>query len=190
MLRGIGFGRFHLPPDGNALWLEGEDALYEIAPRGGWGSRPDSQEGVTIEDIRLEQQGAARLDPSLALQQTYASDADLFRVRPVQKGKRQVLEFTAEKIPFECRVSLQFDPELTAGKSLRLIFKPEKIMRQLPALRIGEGTNSGSAPPAADGTVTLRSGSGLVELILEKSDQPVTFTIDTVLISKGKEFLR
>lgn len=190
MLREISFLRFHLSPDGNTLWLEGEDALYEIAPRGGWGSRPDSQAGIPLEDIRFEQMGAARLDLAQALQQTYATDADLFRVRPVQKGKRQVLEFTIEKVPFECRVSLQFDPELTAGKSLRLIFKPEKIMRQLPALRIGEGTNSGSAPPAADGTVTLRSGSGLVELILEKSDQPVTFTIDTVLVSKGKEFLR
>lgn len=108
----------------------------------------------------------------------------------MQKGKHQVLEFTAEKIPFECRVSLQFNPELTAGKSLRLIFKPDDLARQLPALRVGEGANSGISPLAADGTVTLRSGSGLVELILEKSDQPVTFTIDTVLISKGKEFLR
>lgn len=69
-------------------------------------------------------------------------------------------------------------------------FKPDDLARQLPALRVGEGANSGISPLAADGTVTLRSGSGLVELILEKSDQPVTFTIDTVLISKGKEFLR
>lgn len=190
MLRGIGFGRFHLSPDGNTLWLEGEDALYEITPRGGWGSRPDSQEGITVEDLRLEQQGAARLDPAQALQQSFATDADLFRVRPVQKGKRQALEFTAEKVPFECRVSLQFNPELTTGKSLRLIFKPDDLARQLPALRVGEGANSGISPLAADGTVTLRSGSGLVELILEKSDQPVTFTIDTVLVSKGKEFLR
>ena len=190
MLRGIGFGRFHLSPDGNTLWLEGEDALYEIAPRGGWGSRPDSQEGITVEDLRLEQQGAARLDPAQALQQSFATDADLFRMRPIRQGERQVLEFTAAKVPFECRVSLQFNPELTAGKSLRLIFKPDDLARQLPALRVGEGANSGISPLAADGTVTLRSGSGLVELILEKSDQPVTFTIDTVLISKGKEFLR
>ena len=190
MLRGIGFGRFHLSPHGNTLWLEGEDALYEIAPRGGWGIRPDNQEGITVEDLRLEQQGAARLDPAQALQQSFATDADLFRVRPVQKGKRQALEFTAEKVPFECRVSLQFNPELTAGKSLRLIFKPDDLARQLPALRVGGGAKSGISPLAADGTVTLRSGSGLVELILEKSDQPVTFTIDTVLVSKGKEFLR
>ena len=190
LLHHLPFRRLHAAPDGNSIWLESGDGLYELIPRNGWGVLPAAEAGPTQDEIRLENLNAEQLNPQEALLQTYASDADLFRVRPVQKGKRQVLEFTAEKIPFECRVSLQFNPELTAGKSLRLIFKPDDLARQLPALRVGEGANSGSAPPAADGTVTLRSGSGLVELILEKSDQPVTFTIDTVLVSKGKEFLR
>lgn len=187
LLHHLPFQRLHAGPDG-AVWIEAEDGLYEVAPRDGWGTFPVLRKAVSEEELLLKRLNAEVLPLEKALQRTYVSDADLFGVRKIQKNERQVLEFSAARLPFECRIALQFNPELIQGRALRLFFQPESIARRLPALLIGEGAQNGYTQFPPDGVVTLRSGTGLVELHLQKSDQPVTFTLESVLLAKEKEF--
>lgn len=186
-LQHLPFQRLHAGPNG-AVWIEAEDGLYEVAPRDGWGTLPALREAVSEEELLLKRLNAEILPLEQALQRTYMSDADLFAVRKIRKGERQVLEFSAGRFPFECRIALQFNPELVRGRSLRLFFQPESVARRLPALQIGEGVEHGFPQFPANGIVTLRTGTGLLELHLQRSDQPVTFTLDSVLLSKEKEF--
>ncbi len=158
------------------LLLVGSDALYELAPKAGWGNFPKLGEMESMPVFSADGSRLTEIPLRKAVRRVVAESPDDFTAVWEEKG----LRFKGARLPFACSLVMELDPAATS-QELEFHFSPAK---EIPGLQVRD---SGGAHDSLNsrGVLRVRSGVATLRFFLPVSEEPVDFTL-VKIYGKGR----